>query len=473
MIRRRNVRSRSKTLRVWVLSLPLCGLCFIFWQLFENKENDIFKPITLEQLRKQNELVVLTRNAPTTVYQGRQGLDGFEYTLAVSFARFFGVADVRFKFYNNAREIIAALERGDGHLAAAGLTRARMKESHLLFGPIYGGVAQQVVCRRGSPLPQTAEQLVGLRMAVTADSKYEDTLRELRKLNKALTWEARTDTSVEELLEQVWEKRLDCTVADSNIVAVNRRLYPELMVAFAVTDLQAQSWIVAPQAQELLPQLHSWFVTMVETHALTQIQEQYFGIVNDFDYVDIKVFQRRIEERLPALESAFKRAADENDLPWTLLAAVAYQESHWDGAARSPTGVRGMMMLTQETAAEVGVENRLDPVQSIAGGARYLKKLLQRIPDSVAAKDERLWFALAAYNMGMGHLVDARKLAARLGVNPDLWSDMERVLPLLTRNRYYAALDYGYARGNESVIYVKQVRNFLDLLEQRFGPGGS
>ena len=473
MIRPRSVRPRSNKLRVCVLFLPLCGLCFILWQLFENKENNLSKPVTLERLKKQNELVVLTRNAPTTVYQGRTGLEGFEYALTVSFARFFGVADVRFKFYDNNGEIVAALKRGDGHLAAAGLTRAYLDDVGLLFGPIYGGVAQQVVCRRGGPLPKTAGQLVGLRIAVTANSKYESTLRELRIRNQALVWEAKTDTSVEELLEQVWDRRLDCTLADSDIVAVNRRFYPELMVTLVITDLHAQSWIVASQAQALLPQLHAWFVSMVETQELTQIQEQYFGIVDDFDYVDIKVFQRRVKERLPALKSAFKRAAAENDLPWTLLAAVAYQESHWDGDARSPTGVRGMMMLTQETAAEVGVENRLDPVQSIAGGARYLRKLLGRIPASVVANDERLWFALAAYNIGMGHLADARELAGRLGSNPDLWSDLERVLPLLTRNRYYSFLEYGYARGNESVRFVKQVRNFFDLLEQRFGPGRS
>ena len=453
--------------------LPLCGFGFIVWQFFENKENNFSAPFTLEQIRRQNELVVLTRNAPTTVYRGRQSLEGFEYTLTVSFARFLGVADVRFEYFNNAQEIVAALKRGQGHLAAAGLTREPLSDSGLLFGPVYGSVVQQVVCRRGNPLPKTAGQLAGLRMAVIAGSKYEDTLLASRKYVTDLAWEAREDISVEELLEQVWDGRLDCTLADSDIVAVNRRFFPELLIAFAITDLQAQSWIVSSRAQALLPQLQTWFDTLVETQTLSQIQDQYFGVADHFDYVDIKVFLRRVEEHLPVLQSTFKRAADASGLPWMLLAAVAYQESHWNSAATSPTGVRGMMMLTRDTAAEVGVQNRLDPMQSIAGGARYLRKLLDKIPDSVADEDERLWFALAAYNIGMGHLADARELAGRLGHNPDLWSDMKRVLPLLTRSRYYSSLDSGYARGSEAVRFVQQVRNFFDLLEQRFGPGRS
>ncbi|MDX1657143.1 MAG: transglycosylase SLT domain-containing protein, partial [Candidatus Competibacteraceae bacterium] len=149
----------------------------------------------------------------------------------------------------------------------------------------------------------------------------------------------------------------------------------------------------------------------------------------------------------------------------------AYQESHWNPRARSPTGVRGLMMLTLATARPLKVSNRLDPAQSVDGGARYLRHLLERLPAEVV-KEDRLWFALAAYNVGLGHVLDARTLARRLGRNPNIWSDLKGVLPLLARRQYHRTLEYGYARGSEPVRYVQRIRDFRDILE-RWVPAGN
>ena len=189
-----------------------------------------------------------------------------------------------------------------------------------------------------------------------------------------------------------------------------------------------------------------------------------------FDYVDMRKFKRRIRSRLPKYRSLFEKAGRETGLPWTLLAAQAYQESHWNPGAKSPTGVRGMMMLTRNTARSLGIENRLDAYASIRGGAQYLLRMLKRVPDTVQGKD-RLWFALAAYNVGFGHLRDARTLATRQGKNPDLWRDVKAVFPLLMRKKYYKTLRYGYARGTEPVRYVQRIRNYRQVLEQEItGP---
>lgn len=421
--------------------------------------------VTLAELRRQGELIILTRNAPTIYYEGREGLEGPEYDLASAFAQFLGMR-TRFVVLDGVAQILDAIRTGEGHLAAAGLTRTEPREQDFLFGPDYRAVQQQLVCHRDGPRLQSLEDLGQMNITVIRASSYEENLTRLKEEISELDWQVTDELGTEELLAQVWERKLDCTIADSNIVAINRRYYPELEVAFAMSEEQPLAWIVSPQAKALLPALEDWLEQMEATGELAVIEERYYGHVDIFDYVDMRAYARRIESRLPKFLPVFRKAAEKQDFPWTLLAAMAYQESHWNPKARSPTGVRGLMMLTSRTAKEVDVKNRLDPVQSIRGGALYLRRLLERIPESVTGED-RLWFALAAYNVGFGHLLDARKLAVKLDKNPDLWLDVKEVLPLLARKKYYRTLKYGYARGSEPVRYVQRIRDFQDVLEQR------
>jgi membrane-bound lytic murein transglycosylase F len=151
-------------------------------------------------------------------------------------------------------------------------------------------------------------------------------------------------------------------------------------------------------------------------------------------------------------------------MDWHLLAAVAYQESHWNPKAKSPTGVRGLMMLTLSTAKEMNVENRLDAAQSLKGGAAYLLKLKARLPQRILDPDRTL-FALAAYNVGFGHLEDARVLTVRAGKNPDHWEDVRAHLPLLSKKEFYSTVKYGYARGGEPVLYVDNIQYYKTYLQ--------
>jgi membrane-bound lytic murein transglycosylase F len=185
-----------------------------------------------------------------------------------------------------------------------------------------------------------------------------------------------------------------------------------------------------------------------------------------FDYVDTRVYIRRIDRRFPKFRTYFRQAAEKYDLPFALLAAQGYQESHWRPDARSPTGVRGIMMLTRTTAKSLGVGNRLDPRQSIFGGAKYLARMKERFSDEVSEPD-RTWLALAAYNVGRAHLHDAQKLAREQGVSPHHWRSMKHILPLLAQKRYYRDLKYGYARGTEPVRYVRRIREYRHVLEQQ------
>lgn len=180
---------------------------------------------------------------------------------------------------------------------------------------------------------------------------------------------------------------------------------------------------------------------------------------------EIRRFQHHIETRLPQYRRQFEGVAQAYGISWTLLAAQAYQESRWDRHAVSPTGVRGIMMLTRDTASSLGIENREDPTKSIEGGARYFQGLEKRLSRHIR-KTDRIWIALAAYNVGMGHVKDAQHLARRMGKNPHSWNDLKTTLPLLAQKPYYKTLRYGYARGWEPVRYVKRIRAYHALLEQ-------
>ncbi len=420
----------------------------------------------IDDLKKQGELVVLTRNAPTTWYQGRDGEAGFEYDLVQSFAKANNLK-VRFKVIDNFESLLRSIKAGEAQIAAAGVTKTqdRINQGYL-FGPGYQQVQQWVVCRRGSKaIPKKLTDLVSRKLVVIAGSSYAEALQKLKIKQADLNWQEVSDVSTEQLLEQVWKKEVDCTIADSNIISISQRYYPELATGFAVTEKESLAWVVAPKWKGLIPDIEQWLEKIKENGEFAAIDERYYGHIQLYDYVDNRSFNRRIKSRLPKYKKVFQRAAKKYQLPWSLLAAQAYQESHWNPRAKSPTGVRGMMMLTLNTAKAVGVKSRLDPVQSIWGGARYLRKMIKRIHADVKGED-RLWYALAAYNVGYGHLKDAMLLAEQKGLNPHQWVSLKTVLPLLSNKKYYKKLKYGYARGSEPVRYVQRIREYRQVLEQ-------
>lgn len=422
------------------------------------------KESRLARIQERGELVVVTRNAPTTYYEGRDGLTGFEYDMVNAFARHLGVK-ARFVIKDNLAEMLPLLDKGEVDLAAAGLTRTPGRKNRYRASLSYQSVTQQVVCRRGGKQPKGIKGLIGLRLAVPAHTSYAELLGKLKQSYPDLKWEEDPELSTEGLLVKVWRKKLDCTVADSNIVDINRRYYPELTVAFRLSRPQPLAWLMPPDAARLTNAVNKWMKKFLKSQEFETLLEKYYGYIEVFDYVDIRTYQRRIKQRLPRYIKLFKQAALNYNFDWTYLAAISYQESHWNPRARSPTGVRGIMMLTLSTAREVGVKSRLDPRQSIFGGTKYLDKLRKRLPESIKEPD-RDWITLAAYNIGMGHIWDARKLTRQLGKNPDIWGDFRQILPLLAQKKYYKNLKHGYARGWEPVIYVRRVRDYQDILNK-------
>ena len=207
-----------------------------------------------------------------------------------------------------------------------------------------------------------------------------------------------------------------------------------------------------------------FFGKIIQNGTLKELINKYYGHVRKFNYVGTQAYLRDIAKKLPKYIDIFKLSAHAQHLDWRLLAAVGYQESHWNPKAVSPTGVRGIMMLTRNTAKFVGIQNRRDTTQSIEGGAKYLRYMIDKIPNQIREPD-RTWMALASYNVGYGHLEDARIITERRGDNPDKWVDIKESLPLLSKKKWYKTVKHGYARGKEPVGYVSNIRNYYELLQ--------
>ncbi len=410
------------------------------------------------------ELVVLTRNSPRTYYLDAAGNPvGFEHDLAVMFARDEGWK-VRFVLADTLDNLFYKLKKGQAHLAAAGLAVTDWRLIRMDFGPVYAQEREVVVCGPTAPNVRRIQDLVGLRFEVMEGSSHVERLRALRRQVPGLAWKAVDTSSEDDLLERTSTGLADCAMADELSYQLSRNFLPGLRKAFELGISRQIAWAIPKSADvRLLTDVQAFFREIKKNGELDRLKERYFGHLHRLAEADVVGILEKRTKLLPDLKPYFYQAQMDTGIDWRLLAALAYQESQWNANAVSPTWVRGIMMLTEDTADQMKVDNRLDPKQSILGGARYFAQLLAGIPDTVPEPD-RTWMALAAYNIGPGHLEDARRLAAKLGKNPNSWKDVKDVLPLLGRSRYRNQLRYGYARGGEARVLAENVRIYYDIL---------
>ena len=279
-----------------------------------------------------------------------------------------------------------------------------------------------------------------------------------------LRYEESDAVEVVDLLRMVDEGQIDLTLVESNEMSMNQVYFTNIRAGFDVGEQNSLAWVVAKgEDDSLLEAANSFLEQAQQNGTLQRLRERYYGHVDVLGYVGAYAFAKHLQQRLPRYEKAFRETARKHGIDWRLLAAIGYQESHWQPEATSKTGVRGLMMLTLRTANAMGVTNRLDPVQSIQGGGKYLVKVHASLPESVQEPD-RTWFALAAYNVGGGHLEDARKLAEAEGLDPNKWLDVKQMLPRLAQKQWYSKTRYGYARGGEPVHFVANIRRYYDIL---------
>jgi membrane-bound lytic murein transglycosylase F len=411
----------------------------------------------LDQIKSRGELRVSTLNSPLTFMDSPEGNLGFDYELAKRFADYLGVKLV-ISQHTTIESMFDDLDHGKTDMLASGLVYNNERLKNYRAGPEYYSVSQQLVYRQGAVRPKSFADIKG-SLVVSAGSAHIATLEAASTKYPDLTWSTTDKLSPRDLLQQVENGKLDYTLGDSVTIALMQRVYPRLAVAFDATDDEPVTWYYRKQPDDdsLAAAMLDFFSQISEDGTLEKLEEKYLGHVGDFDYVDTRTFLKAIDSTLPDLQPLFEKYAQNID--WRLLAAIAYQESHWDPLAKSPTGVRGVMMLTRATAGGLNVDDRTDAEQSIRGGAQYLSHLMDKMPGSIP-QDERIWFALAAYNMGYGHMLDARKLTAQQKGNPDSWADVKQRLPMLNQKRFFSRTTYGYARGTQAYNYVENIRRY-------------
>lgn len=446
--------------RAFRVAAVLCLVLIIpLW--FNGCAPDAVESTRLQRVQERGVLRVGTLMTPTNYVERNEQRSGFEYELALGLADELGV-ELEIKTVLDIRALWELLEDAEVDFLAAGLDVTAQRRASLRFGPAYNRIEQKLVYKQGTrERPRDWSQLKGT-IRVVSNSSHEELLQRISALHPNIKWTSTHLYDADELLDQVMAEEIDFTLVDSNHLDIKRRYYPELSIAFTVRDRVPLAWAFPRDTDDSL------YATSIEylgaqhdTGQIAKLLDRYFGHVEEFNYVDTRLFISAVNKDLPNYIELFQQYA--GNLDWKLLAAVSYQESHWNPWARSPTGVRGMMMLTLPTARAMGVRSRLDAEESIRGGAQYLARLRQRIPARITEPD-RTWFALAAYNVGLGHLNDARIITERQGGNPDYWVDVRDRLPLLRQKQFYRTTRFGYARGDEPVRYVGSIRRYYDTL---------
>ncbi|NNJ84894.1 MAG: membrane-bound lytic murein transglycosylase MltF, partial [Gammaproteobacteria bacterium] len=416
----------------------------------------------LEQIKQSGELRVVTRNSLTTCYPTGNDFAGFEYSLARRFADELGVR-LTMILVENDSQAVEAIERGEGHLVA-GFRAGSGNSTSGRFGPVYQQIHQKVIYRRKGKHPNGLRDLAGRLLEVASGHGYADMLRELANKNPDIIWRERPSLGTAELLSLVLEQKVDITIVDSNEFSLLRQHYPELSSGFNIGNPESLVWAVPIGADDsLYIKTLLFFEKIKKNGALEDLIEHHYGHMKYFNYVETRRFLRDVKRRLPEYLTYFKTAAADHNIDWRLLSAIGYQESHWNPDAVSPTGVQGIMMLTANTAKQLGVVDRTDEKESIFGGARYFAWMKKRIPKQVEEPD-RTWFALAGYNVGLGHVEDARILAQEGGADPNRWRDVREFLPLISQKKWYVKTKHGYARGHEPVQFVRNIRRYYDRL---------
>jgi|TARA_B100000745_G_scaffold78907_2_gene48229 membrane-bound lytic murein transglycosylase F len=419
-------------------------------------------PSYFERIHEHGKLIMGTRNGPTTFYIDNQGPTGFEYELGKRFAKSLNL-ELEIQLFSTEADMWEALDSGHIHFIAYGSPTPDAEGYTFSLGPAYQTISQKLVFKQGTDWPRDAGDLTE-PVAIPNHRPFIDSLQEIKKSHPDLTWEIHSNRTTEQLLDLLLEEKIAYTVVNSNELALHRQFTPDVSIAFSLNHDRPLRWHFPHKEDDsLLGAAFDFFSALQSNGELEQLVDRYYGHIKRFDYVDTRAFIDAVDEKLPKYLPLFKEAA-EQDIDWRLLASIGYQESHWNPKARSPTGVRGIMMLTRSTAKQVRIKNRLDPKQSIMGGAKYFRYLYKLMPNDIREPD-RSFFTLASYNVGWGHVNDARYLTSKAGKDPNKWVHVKEFLPLLRHKKWYSQTKYGYARGDEPVKYVTNIRRYYQILQ--------
>lgn len=411
-------------------------------------------------------LRVITKPSINTYFEGKNGPDGMEFQLIQAFANKHHY-QLELILTENSDHIYNALDQGLADVALVGQPMSLARLETYPKTPAYMESTTQLIYRSGDSKPVSFDDLSGKTIVVENTEQNREKYRLLKSHYGNIHWQF-THLSIDQLLSQVNKGKIDFTIIDSRTYLSKHPLYTHTRIAFDLYYSQPVSLALSKSSSPVLRASLTDFIANAKSDGtVDRYLERFYSHDDNADRLGSTSFAFLMNNRLPIYADTIKQVANTYNMDWRLLAAIAYQESHWDPEARSPTGVRGMMMLTNDTAMDMGVEDRVNVEQSLNGGAKYFKQIYKELPASIAEPD-RTWFALAAYNVGQAHLLDAMDITTFHDENPNLWSDVKKRLPLLAKKEWNQFTRYGHARGQEPVNYVQNIRHYYNILEWHF-----
>lgn len=424
----------------------------------------------LEQIKDSGELVVLTLYSSTSYFNYRGQDMGFQYELSEQFAQSIGVK-LRIETARSVRELIRKLRSGQGDLIAYNLPITKeWKDSVTYCGEEI--ITHQVIVQRNNErksLLHDVTELIGKDIYVKPGKFYERMVNLNQELGGGIHIHKITNDSIsmEDLITQVAQGKISYTVADNDVAKLNKTYYPNLNIDLAISFDQRASWAVRKDCPQLAAAANQWHKENMTSPAYTASMKRYFEISKSVPHSPILSLQ---EGKISHYDSLFKKYAKEIDWDWRLLASLAYTESNFDSTAVSWAGAKGLMQLMPNTAKAMGVPEGMEqnPEESIKAAVKYLHITSQSF--NSIPQDERNKFTLAAYNSGLGHILDAMALAEKYGSNKYIWEgNVEKFILLKSNEEYFTdpVCKHGYFRGQETYNFVREITDRFEQYKKK------
>ena len=410
----------------------------------------------LNQLQqKKLTLRMITRNSPETYFLWRGELKGFEYELMREFAK---RQKLRLEVIvaDNYQQMEQLLKEGQGDVIAAGISRTENRKSSLKFSFRYNRVAELLVANKNNQPIQQFEDLKNRTIFIRQSSAFWDTAQQLVKDYGVKLVAVDENYSTELLIGQVNNGEIDLTIADSNLINIEKRFSDNLSTPLVLKEDVPHAYAVRNNNSELLNALNQFIKKEYRGTFYNVVKNKYFS--NEKRLKQYR--EKRITEDsgLSPYDSLVKQYARLYQFDWRLITAQMFQESRFDPLAKSSAGAQGLMQLLPRTANEMGFTDLTKPQESIAAGTQYLQWTSERFANDMPLS-EKIYFALAAYNAGFGHVKDAQRLAKRMNLRSDKWfNHVEKAMLLLQKPEYYKKSRFGYCRGSEPVNYVREIQ---------------
>jgi membrane-bound lytic murein transglycosylase F len=405
---------------------------------------------------------------PTVYYLDPNGeRTGLEFDLANAFA-ITRRSSVEWKTFANPDDARASLARGELDFVAIGAYDTGAQTSSLGNEALstktrYRESAWTLLYTPQKYEPKSLAELLPKRVVVSSRIFSHPRFATIQKQNPKVEFVADTRNDDEALIASVGDDEVPYAIVEDDTFNASRHFHYDTQRAFTVQPPLSRVWLFASRSESLRDEADQFLQRVVREGTIAHVLDRYFGFPQSRRGADFEIFSERIGTVLPRYSDWFKEAQERYGIEWRLLAALAYQESHWNAVASSETGAHGLMQFTEDTAKRYGVDRR-DPYSSIIGGARYLMELKRDgLPPRISEPD-KTWLALAAYNIGLAHVENARILAQRAKKNPDAWIDVRRQLLTLTRPEISEQFKTGPCRCGMPVDFVESIRAYYDIL---------